>query len=156
KPAVVLVETDNAVAWSVPQLMVTPQKGQQLRTAVITQVRAGQVANNEAAIGLASVRMLVDNPGAWFSASAQRHQQTDSVLALGTGFFVTEDGYLLTNNHVVQTSTDDLRQQLTDQLQRESTDTSQLAAFKDEMSRSLGVPVNDAQAAKLFQWMLGV
>ena len=156
KPAVVLVETDNAVTWSVPQLMVTPQKGQQLRTAVIAQVRAGQVANNETAIGQASVRMLVDNPAAWFSASAQRHQQTDSVLALGTGFFVAEDGYLLTNNHVVQTYTDDLRQQLTDQLQRESTNASELALFKDETSRSLGVPLNDAQAAKLFQWMLGV
>ena len=156
KPAVVMVETDNAVTWSVPQPTLTPQKAQQLRNAVVAMVRAGQVANTEAAIGQASIRLLVDNPGGWFTAGAQRHQQTDSVMALGTGFFVTEDGYLLTNDHVVQTSADDIKQQLLDQLQRAGGDPRDLAAFRDETSRGLGVPVSDAQAAKLFLWMLGV
>jgi S1-C subfamily serine protease len=156
KPAVVMVETDNAVTWSVPQPTLTPQKETQLRNAVVTMVRAGQVANNETAIGQASVKLLVDNPGNWFSASAQRHQQSDTVLALGTGFFVTQDGYLLTNDHVVETSTDDLRQQLLDQLQSEGSDPTQVAAFRDETSRGLGVPLTNAQAATLFAWMLGV
>jgi len=156
KPAVVMVETDNAVTWSVPQPALTTQKEQQLRNAVVAMVRSGQVANNETAIGQASVRLLVDNPGGWFTAGGQRHQQTDSVLALGTGFFVTENGYLLTNNHVVETSADDVRQQLLDQLQRASGDPKELATFRDETSRGLGVPVTDAQAAKLFTWMLGV
>ncbi|HXM57262.1 MAG TPA: serine protease [Candidatus Dormibacteraeota bacterium] len=156
KPAVAMVETDNAVTWSVPQPVLTTQKEQQLRNQVVAMVRAGQVANNETAIGQASVRLLVDNPAAWFSAGGQRHQQTDSVLAIGTGFFVTEDGYLLTNDHVVQTSMDDVRQQLLDQLQRAGGDATALAAFRDETSKGLGVPLTDVQAARLFQWMLGV
>jgi len=156
KPAVVIVETSNAVTWSVPQPVLTSQKTLQLRNTVVAMVRSGQVANNETAIGQASVKLLADNPGGWFTAGAQRHQQTDSVLALGSGFFVTEDGYLLTNNHVVQVSAGDVRQQLLDQLQHQGGDARQMAAFRDEMSRGLGVPVNDAQATKLFQWMLGV
>jgi serine protease Do len=156
KPSVVIVETDNAVAWSVPQLALTTQKATQLRAAVAAMVRAGQVANNDTATSQAMVRLLTDNPGSWFSAGSQRHQQTDSVLALGTGFFVTEDGYLLTNDHVVQTSADDARQQLLVALQRQSTDPKGLATFRDETARGLGLPVTDAQAGRLFQWMLGV
>src|SRR2546429_2538094 len=144
-----MVEPDNAVTWSVPQPVLTTQKEQQLRTQVVAMVRAGQVANNETAIGQASVRLLVDNPAGWFSAGGQRHQQTDSVLAVGTGFFVTENGYLLTNDHVVQTSMDDVKQQLLDQLQRAGGDPQALAAFRDETSKSLGVPLADAQAARL-------
>ncbi|HEY7199459.1 MAG TPA: trypsin-like peptidase domain-containing protein [Candidatus Dormibacteraeota bacterium] len=156
KPAVVMVETDNAVTWSVPQPSLTPQKEQQLRSAVVAMVRSGQVANNESAIGQASVRLLTDNPGSWFTAGGQRHQQTDSVLALGTGFFVTENGYLLTNNHVVETSADDIKQQLLDQLQRAGGDPKELATFRDETSRGLGVSITDVQASRLFTWMLGV
>jgi S1-C subfamily serine protease len=156
KPAVVIVETDNAVTWSVPQPSLTAAKTVQLRSAVVAMVRNGQVANNETAIGQASVKLLVDNPGSWFSAGSQRHQQTDSVLALGTGFFVTEDGFLLTNDHVVQTSVDDLRQQLIDGLQRSISDPAQVTAFRDEASAGLGAPLTDAQALRLFQWTLGV
>ncbi|HEY4027274.1 MAG TPA: serine protease [Candidatus Dormibacteraeota bacterium] len=156
KPAVVIVETDNAVTWSVPQPSLTAAKAQQLRNAVVAMVRTGQVANNESAIGQASVRLIVDNPGAWFTQGSQRHQQTDSVVALGTGFFVTEDGFLLTNDHVVLATVDDLRQQLIDQLPRLGSDPTQVAAFREEMASGLGVPVTDAQASRLFQWMLGV
>jgi serine protease Do len=156
KPAVVIVETDNAVTWSVPQPSLTTAKAQQLRSAVAAMVRTGQVANNDTAIGQASVKLLVDNPGSWFNAGSQRHQQTDSVLALGTAFFVAEDGFLLTNDHVVQSSVDDLRQQLIDGLQRSGSDPAQVAAFRDEASAGLGVTLTDAQALRLFQWTLGV
>jgi len=156
RPAVVIVEADNAVTWSVPQPTLTAQRAQQLRDRVVAMVRAGQVANTEPAIGQATLRLLVQSPDTWFSQGPGRHRQTDPVFALGTGFFVTEDGYLLTNDHVVETSGDDVRQQLLDGLQRQSGDVTQLADFRAEMSKSLGVPVGDADAGRLFQWTLGV
>jgi S1-C subfamily serine protease len=156
RPGVVIVETDNSVTWSVPQATLTPQREAQLRDRVVAMVRAGQVANTPAAIGQASLGLLVQDPGAWFTAGSGRHRQTDSVLALGTGFFVTEDGYLLTNDHVVETSGDDVRQQLLGVLERASGDPAGLANFRSELQQSLGVAVGDADAGRLFQWMLGV
>ncbi|HKF78590.1 MAG TPA: S1C family serine protease [Candidatus Dormibacteraeota bacterium] len=156
KPAVVIVETDDAVTWSVPQPMLTAAREQQLRSRLQAMVRAGQVANTQAAIGQAAVRLLVDSPDAWFARGTQRHEETDSILSLGTGFFITQDGYLLTNDHVVELPADEVRQELLDELHRASADPAQVAAFRDEMSRSLGVPFADDQAARLFQWMVGV
>lgn len=156
KPAVVIVEADNAVTWSVPQPTLAAPKAQQLRDRLTALVRAGLVANNQAAIGQAAITLLAGDPGAWFSASGQRHEQTDSVLALGSGFFVTEDGYLLTNDHVVETSGEDIRQQLLDELRRLAGDAKGLAGIRGELARDLGLPVSDDQAAKIFQWMLGV
>lgn len=156
KPAVVIVEADSAVTWSVPQPTLTAPKAQQLRDRLTALVRAGLVANNQTAIGQAAITLLAGDPGAWFSASGQRHEQTDSVFALGSGFFVTEDGYLLTNDHVVETSGGDIRQQLLDELKRQAGDAKDIADIRGELARDLGLPVTDDQAAKIFQWMLGV
>jgi serine protease Do len=156
KPAVVIVETVNEVTWSVPQPTLTVQKEEQLRTQLVAMVRAGQLANTEAAIGQAAARTLAANPGAWFSAGARRHEQTDSVYSLGSGFFITEDGYLLTNDHVVETTPDDVKQQLLDELQRESVDPQQLGPFQDELSKGLAVPFSADQAGRIRQWMVGV
>jgi S1-C subfamily serine protease len=156
RPGVVIVETDDQVTWSVPQAVLTPEREAQLRARVVAMVRAGQVANTTAAIGQASLELLVQDPGAWFTTGSGRHRQTDSVLALGTGFFVTEDGYLLTNDHVVESSSDGVRQQLLGVLQRAGGDPAELANFRSELQQSLGVAVGEADAGRLFQWMLGV
>jgi serine protease Do len=156
KPAVVILETDNAVTWSVPEPALTAQKAQQLHTAVQAQVRSGQVASTESAMGQASARLLSDNPGNWLSAGTQRHQQTDSVLALGTGFFVTQDGYLLTSDHVVHTPSDEVQRQLLGALEGQSGEPTYHAGFRDEISRALASPFTDVQAGKVYQWMMGV
>jgi S1-C subfamily serine protease len=156
KPAVVMVEADNSVTWSVPFPEITPPKQKQLQDRLVAMVLAGQVANTDRAIGAAEVRLLTDNPAAWFSVGTRRHEQTDTVFAVGSGFFVTEDGYLLTNDHVVETSDEEVKKLLLGELDQESRDPQALQQFRDDMSRNLGATVTDQQAAKLFQWLLSV
>lgn len=154
KPAVVLVEAASTVTWSVPQPVLTPQRAEQLRNQVVAMVQAGRVPNTESEIGQAGVRLLVGEPAAWFSEGAQRHQQTDTVLSLGTGFFVSEDGTLLTSDHVVETSAASIRQPLLADLERQAGDPEWISAFQAELSRSLEAPVTVPQAASLFRWAL--
>jgi serine protease Do len=156
RPAVAMVETDDDVTWSVPTPTLTAAKQQQLQSRLQAMVRSGQIGPSKAAIAQAEARLLSDDPGAWFTPSEPRHQQTDALLAIGSGFFVTEDGYLLTNAHVVQVSDATVRTMLLAALDQESGDATQVGAFRDEMSKSLGAPVTDAQARKLFQWVIGV
>jgi serine protease Do len=154
KPAVALVEAASTITWSVPQPVLTPQRAEELRNQVLAMVQAGRVPDTEAEIGQAAVRVLVGEPGAWFSRGAQRHQQTDTVLSLGTGFFVSEDGTLLTSDHVVETSADSLRQPLLAEFQRQAGDPDWISGFQAELSRNLAAAVTVPQAASLFRWAL--
>ena len=156
RPAVAMVEADDEVTWSVPTPTLTAARQQLLQSRLQAMVRSGQIGPSQAAVAQAEARLLSDDPGAWFTPSEPRHQQTDALLAIGSGFFVTEDGYLLTNAHVVQVSDATVRTMLLAALDRETGDPAQLGAFRDEMSKSLGAPVTDAQARRLFQWVIGV
>lgn len=47
------------------------------------------------------VRALYNNPVRFFSGSAEYFRQQHRILAAGTGFFVSGDGYLVTNAHII-------------------------------------------------------
>jgi serine protease Do len=47
------------------------------------------------------VKALYNNPFRFFSATPEYFRQQHRILSAGTGFFVTGDGYLVTNAHII-------------------------------------------------------
>jgi S1-C subfamily serine protease len=74
------------------------------------------------------------------------------VVSSGTGFFATEDGYLITAAHVVSASKEDIRALITE-LEKKA---DRLAAARTEVQRLVrqesGLTLNDSQLDKLISW----
>jgi S1-C subfamily serine protease len=156
KPAVVLVEAAESVSWSVPEPSLDPSKKGQLHDRLTAMVRAGTVAPNEDALKRATAQLITDDPGSWFSLAAGRYRRSDTVYLVGSGFFVTEDGYLLTNAHVVQASQEDVKRLLVGGVTQGTAEEAFVQSVRDGLAQGLQTPVSDQQAQKLARWLSGV
>jgi len=152
RPAVVIVGAFYSVTWSAPLPTLTAGAARRLRQQAAAEVGSRSPGGTTAALGQAELRLLLQDPGAWLSAGPERHRQTDVVEAQGSGFFVTQDGALLTNDHVVDMPRDQVERLLVSGLEQEGGDAAALGALEREVSEALGVPVGDAQARQLLQW----
>ena len=47
------------------------------------------------------VKSLSANPNRYFKATSEYFRQNHRIIASGTGFFVTDDGYIVTNCHII-------------------------------------------------------
>jgi S1-C subfamily serine protease len=153
KPAVVLVETVASVTWSVPQPEIDKKKQGQLNDRLAALVRSGSVAPTQAAFNRAALQIVTDDPDAWYTLTGPRSEYTDTDYLTGTGFFVTEDGYLLTNAHVVRASEDEIKQMLIAGVRSQAAGRAFLQTVRDGLSRAFETPVSDEQAGKLAQWL---
>jgi serine protease Do len=156
KPAVVLVEAAESVSWSVPEPNIDQSKAAQLNERLLAMVRAGAVAPNQDALKRATVQLITDDPGSWFSLAGSRYRRTDTVYLVGSGFFVTEDGYLLTNAHVVQASPDDVKRLLIGGVTQGTAERAFVQSVRDGLAKGLQTEVTDQQAEKLARWLSGV
>jgi S1-C subfamily serine protease len=59
------------------------------------------------------VKSLYNNPFRFFSATTQYFRQKHRILSSGTGFFVTGDGYLVTNAHIIDRDSAFIRRRFT-------------------------------------------
>ena len=59
------------------------------------------------------VKALYNNPFRFFSATTQYFRQKHRILSSGTGFFITGDGYLLTNAHIIDRDSAFIRRKFT-------------------------------------------
>jgi S1-C subfamily serine protease len=156
KPAVVIVQAAEAVTWSVPQPDIDPGKQSQLRDRLLALVRSGSIAPTEDALKRASVQLISEDPGSWFSLTGPRYQHTDTVYLMGSGFFVTQDGYLLTNAHVIQAPAEDVKRLLVTGVTRGAAELAFVQSVREGLAQGFQTEVSDAQAQKLASWLASV
>ena len=152
RPAVVIVGTFYSVTWSAPLPTLTAEAARRLRQQAAAEIGPRSGGGTPVALGQAELRLLADDPGAWLSVGSERHRQTDVVEVQGSGFFVTQDGALLTNDHVVDLPHDQIQRLLVSGLEQEGGDAAAVAGLQQEVSEALGVPVDDARARQLLRW----
>ena len=154
RPALVLVQSNYTVTVSRPQLTIPSVKVDLLAQQVVDLYRAGKVAGTEAALEQAAINLLLGNPGAYFEPGSRRIGDEYRLVGSGSGFFVTEDGYLVTAAHVVTAGKDDIRANILG-LESDPRNQAELRAeVKQTIERDLGIEPSAAQLDKLLAFSL--
>jgi S1-C subfamily serine protease len=99
-PAVVMVQTAFSATVSVNQVEMNTKKFRQLVDSVKRLDTSGTMISAEEKLDMV-VQALYDNPFRYFSGTNQYFRQRHRIISSGTGFFVTGDGYIVTNCHVI-------------------------------------------------------
>jgi serine protease Do len=109
RPAVVLVQSNYTVTISIADFTIPSSKSTQLVNALLGLVSAGRLnPYDQAAVRRAAIHIILTNPDAYYVPGSPVHDHL-SMVATGSGFFVTEDGYLVTAAHVVTLDSAELR-----------------------------------------------
>jgi serine protease Do len=152
RPAVVLIQANYTVGVSLPEPTIPKASQDRVEKELVAMYRAGNLAPQESAFEQAAVNLLLDNPDAYFVPGTTRINDDLEIVSSGSGFFATEDGYLITASHVVSASKDDIRALITDLEKKPA----RLAEGRTEIQRIVreqsGLTLNDSQLDKLISW----
>lgn len=115
KPATILVVTKYSGQVTVPEVYVPQEKLGTLQSVLQQGVMSGTIPNNERAIVEAAVVELASNWRNYITGSGTSRTVPVEITGVGSGFFVTPDGYIVTNAHVVSEEEKVLKQQIAQQ-----------------------------------------
>jgi S1-C subfamily serine protease len=152
-PAVVLVQAEYTVSTSVPDSEISAAKNSELVNQIVARLRSGQLANDPAAIDQAALDLIVANPDEYVTPTAKRITGSYSLVNSGSGFFVTQDGYLVTASHVVSATNDDIRAEILDLEMQPDSVAAARADLKKSIETGTGLTASDVQLDKLSAWL---
>ena len=111
-PAVVMVQTVFSATVYVNKVEINESRFNLLVDSVKKLDTTGTMFSAEEKLDIV-VKALYNNPFRFFSATTEYFRQKHRILSSGTGFFITGDGYLITNAHIIDRDSAFIRRKFT-------------------------------------------
>ena len=111
-PAVAMVQTVFSATVYVNKVEMNERRFNLLVDSIKRLDTTGTMFSAEEKLDMV-VKSLYNNPFRFFSATTQYFRQKHRILSSGTGFFVTGDGYLVTNAHIIDRDSAFIRRKFT-------------------------------------------
>jgi serine protease Do len=111
-PAVVMVQTVFSATVYVNKVEMNEQRFNLLVDSVKRLDTTGTMFSAEEKLDIV-VKALYNNPFRFFSATTEYFRQKHRILSSGTGFFITGNGYLITNAHIIDRDSAFIRRKFT-------------------------------------------
>ena len=111
-PAVVIVQTVFSATVYVNKVEMNERRFNLLVDSVKRLDTTGTMFSAEEKLDIV-VKALYNNPFRFFSATTEYFRQKHRILSSGTGFFITGNGYLVTNAHIIDRDSAFIRRKFT-------------------------------------------
>lgn len=146
RPAVVLVQANYTVSTSLPSFTIPQSRVKSVLVPKLQAlVNAGKLnPYDNAAIERAAINIILANPDAYYAPGPRTHDQF-GIVGTGSGFFVTEDGYLVTAAHVVNADKADIRAETLAAAMSPDNVAQLRQDLADSLARDTGLTMTDAQ-----------
>jgi serine protease Do len=142
-PGVVMVQTVFSATVYVNKVEMNERRFNLLVDSVKRLDTTGTMFTAEEKLDIV-VKALYNNPLRFFAATPEYFRQQHRILASGTGFFVTGDGYLVTNAHIIDRDSAFIRRKFILSTYQEVTDANIRA-----LQSSWAMTLNDEQRSLL-------
>jgi serine protease Do len=120
-PGVVMVQTMFSATVYVNKVEMNQRRFNQLVDSVKRMDTTGTMFTAEEKLDIV-VKALYNNPFRFLSATTEYYRQQHRILSSGTGFFITGDGYIVTNCHIIDRDSAFIRRKFIQTTYQEVTD----------------------------------